>query len=84
VFVGSRFGRTPLLRDHRPGKPFRTRRGTFASSWRTKGTRTQEFANHVAFAEDASLLAIQSIDDPAERAERILSLVRQESAPGSD
>ena len=37
----------------------------------------QEFANHMAFAEDASLLVIQSIDQLADQAQRILSLIRK-------
>jgi len=37
----------------------------------------QEFANHMAFAEDASLLVIQSIDRLAGQAHRILSLIRK-------
>lgn len=44
----------------------------------------QEFANHIAFAEDASLLVIQSVDYLAEGAERIRSLVREELKSGSD
>lgn len=38
----------------------------------------QEFANHMAFAEDASLLVIQSIDQLADQAQRILALIRKE------
>jgi hypothetical protein len=37
----------------------------------------QEFANHMAFAEDASLLVIQSVDRLVDKAQRILSLIRK-------
>jgi hypothetical protein len=37
----------------------------------------QEFANHMAFAEDASLLVIQSVDRLVDKAQRILSLIRE-------
>lgn len=35
----------------------------------------QEFANHIAFAEDASLLVVQSIDELVDQARRILSII---------
>jgi len=38
----------------------------------------QEFANHIAFAEDASLLVIQSVDQLADQAQLILSLITQQ------
>ena len=38
----------------------------------------QEFANHIAFAEDASLLVIQSVDRLADQAQLILSLITQQ------
>jgi hypothetical protein len=43
----------------------------------------QEFANHIAFAEDASLLVIQSIEQLEVQAKRILSLTRRISTGGS-
>lgn len=36
----------------------------------------QEFANHIAFAEDASVLVIDSVDQLTEEAARVLALVR--------
>lgn len=43
----------------------------------------QEFANHIAFAEDASVLLIDSVDQLAEEAARVLALVRAGRESGS-
>lgn len=42
--------------------------------------KDQEFANHVAFAEGASIAMIHGIDRMAEQAEQVLSLIRKSSA----
>jgi hypothetical protein len=42
--------------------------------------KDQEFANHVAYAESASIAMINSVDQMLEQAEQVLSLIRKSSA----